>query len=757
MQFKKAVISSLFCVSTLVGVAQPVPAYNLAGSHLPTRWDEGLPLGNGMVGSLIWKKGDSLRFSLDRVDLWDQRPMKGLFRPEFTYQWVYRQVQKNEYKIVQDYFDAPYDREPAPTKIPGAALAFAIQQDASQVQLDIRTAQAQVTWPNGMQLRSFVHATHPVGWFQLIGAPKEVLPTIIPPAYQTGKPEENPNSLDGDNLIRLGYPQGTVIREANRMAYHQPGWEAFAYDVEVQWQRRGDTLTGVWSISTNQQPITARQYAQAAWKRGIAADRQTHQRWWNAFWAKSSLQVPDDTLTRQWYLEQYKFGAAARKGAPAISLQAVWTADDGRIPPWKGDYHHDLNTQLSYWPAYSGNHMDEAEGYIDFLERCRPEFERFTRHYFQVNGLAVPGVTTLDGTAMGGWIQYSCSPTTAAWLAQHYYWQWRYTMDRQFLKNKAYPWFRDVATMLENVTVKDGHGSRKLPISASPEINNNKITAWFHQMTNYDLALCRYVFQYAAELAGELGNKADAARWRTILAEFPAYALSENAELKFAPSLPYKESHRHFSHLMAIHPLGLIKWEDGPQAQNIIRNSIALLEKIGPGLWCGYSWSWLGNLKARAKDGAGAADALKIFARAFCSPNSFHLNGDQTKSGYSTFTYRPFTLEGNFAYAAGLQEMLLQSYAGFVEVFPAIPATWTRVRFDNLRAEGAFLISARRTPGVPDQVTITSEKGGTTQMKLPGKNYTVVSSQQANVTKGDEGFIRIRLQPGGMAKVVLNR
>ena len=91
---------------------------------------------------------------------------------------------------------------------------------------------------------------------------------------------------------------------------------------------------------------------------------------------------------------------------------------------------------------------------------------------------------------------------------------------------------------------------------------------------------------------------------------------------------------------------------------------MATLDKVGPDGWCGYSYSWLGNLKARAFDGEGAAQALKTFATCFCLPNSFHANGDQTKPGKSKFTYRPFTLEGNFAFAAGIQEMLLQSHTG---------------------------------------------------------------------------------------------
>ena len=124
------------------------------------------------------------------------------------------------------------------------------------------------------------------------------------------------------------------------------------------------------------------------------------------------------------------------------------------------------------------------------------------------------------------------------------------------------------------------------------------------------------------------------------------------------------------------------------------------------------------NIKARGKDGEGAAKALEIFTKAFYLKNSFHVNGDQTKSGYSKLTYRPFTLEGNFAFAAGLQEMLLQSYAGFIEIMPAVPSDWKDISFDKLRAEGAFLISAKKTGGQLTEIKIVAEHGGKTKLKL---------------------------------------
>jgi len=730
--------------------------HDLHFDTLAKRWDEAIPLGNGMLGALVWQKSDHLRFSLDRADLWDMRPMKGLHRPEFSYQWVIDQVQKKEYKPVQQYFDAPYDHEPAPSKIPGGALEFDTKNwgAVQSVHLNIQQALCEVKWANGTMLKTFVHATAPVGWFRFENIRAGFEPQLIAPQYQ-GKEKTAGGPVAGDDLARLGYAQGSVQRTGNSITYKQAGWGGFTYEINVQWKKvNATTIEGVWSISS-QYPgkkanTAATLVSKQALNRGYANYYASHATWWRAFWSKSAIHIPDAVLEKQWYLEQYKFGSASRQGAPPISLQAVWTADNGRLPPWKGDYHNDLNTQLSYWPAYSGNHLDEGMAFLDYLDKNKANYQRYTKLYFNKEGLAVPGVTTLDGTEMGGWIQYSLSPTVSCWLAQHYYLQWRYSMDKKFLQTRAYPWIKGAATFIENITTIDENGHRKLTISSSPEINDNDITAWFPQNTNYDLALMKFTFKAAAESATELGLKNDAAHWNKILAEFDDFALTANNELKFAPSMAYNQSHRHFSNMMAIHPLGLIKWEDGPRAQTIIKNSVHLLDSVGPAYWCGYSYAWLANMKARAKDGTGAAKDLQIFAKAFCSINSFHLNGDQTKSGYSKFTYRPFTLEGNFAYAAGLQEMLLQSYAGFIEIFPAVPAEWKDISFENLRAEGAFLVSVKKTGGQVNEVKIVAEKGGNTKLKLPFKTWLTASNNGVKIKDTANGFISLNCKPGAV-------
>ncbi|WP_186758109.1 glycosyl hydrolase family 95 catalytic domain-containing protein [Echinicola salinicaeni] len=697
--------------------------YNLNYDYLPTTWDEGLPLGNGEIGALIWQNKENLRMSLDHVDLWDLRKMENLEGEEYKFTWVKEQWEKDEYRKVQQLFDVPYNRAPAPSKIPGGALEFKtdILGEVTNSSLDIASATGKVEWSSGASLSTYVHADQPIGWFKLEGInTKDITPKLITPTYNIPGESKEDSPVTGQDLRRLGYPQGKIEKLASGITYTQPGWDGFEYQITVRWKNTPDGLEGCWAITTNMegQENDSKKLTEEAIAEGLDKSIPNHLEWWAKYWNKSSIQVPDSVLQKQWYLEQYKFGSAARENTPPISLQAVWTADNGKLPPWKGDFHHDLNTQLSYWPSYTANHLDLAKGYLNWLWENYPTFKTYTETYYETNGINVPGVGTLTGAPMGGWIQYAFGPTVSAWLSHHFYLHWRYSMDRKFLEEEAYPWFKEVAIYLDEISEKSENGQRKLPISASPEMHNNSRKAWFGETTNFDLANIRFAYTKAAELAKELGLEEDAKKWEGILSEWPDFAIDETG-MMVAPGESLNTSHRHFSHLMAIHPLSLINWSDGDEAQKTIKNTIENLKTTGSSAWVGYSFSWLGNLQARMLDGESAAKTLRIFATSFCLPNSFHVNGDQSGKGYSNFTYRPFTLEGNFAFAAGLQEMLIQSHEDFIRLFPAIPNDWETASFNGFLAQGGFEISADKTSHDEIKAVIAAPKGGNLKIINP--------------------------------------
>lgn len=87
----------------------------------------GHPIGQCDCWSFVVAKGFRSTFSLDRTDLWDLRPMDSISGSNNRFSWVYSQVQKGDYLPVQKKYDWPYDQLPAPSKIPGAALEFPLE------------------------------------------------------------------------------------------------------------------------------------------------------------------------------------------------------------------------------------------------------------------------------------------------------------------------------------------------------------------------------------------------------------------------------------------------------------------------------------------------------------------------------------------------------------------------------------------------------------------------------------------------------
>ena len=697
----------------------PKPEHNLQYTDPAMTWDEAFPLGNGLLGALLWGNGAPFNISLDRTDLWDLRPVPEFLSAECNYETLRAWWKEGKKDDIRRVYDLPYDRPQSPTKIPAGRieLPFAANAVFAKGTLDIKDAVADVSFSNGTKLRGFVHATSAVGMMQIRGGSVVEPKLVAPPFSRDAKTDGKLSVQANGKLSDLGYSAPVETYGDTWRAFTQEGQQGFGFAVYLGWRDKGSNRCLAWSVASTKESATpldlAKSRVEVALDTGFDTMLKSHQAWWRAYWNKGTITLPNKRIERQWYLDQYKFGAAARHDAPPITLQGPWTADNNDLPPWKGDYHHDLNTQLSYWPCYSGNRLDEGLGYLNWLWDIRGNCEAWTQRFFQKPGLNVPGVSSFDGSPLGGWCMYSFSSTAGAWLAEHFYLHWRYSGDDVFLRERGYPYVKAVATFLEALTAEKGpDGKRTVPLSSSPEINDNRLTAWFDSPTNYDLALIRGLFQYAAEMAEAQGLHDEAARWRKALSEMPGFWYGPDGRLLIAKDYPLPESHRHFSHLMAIYPLSLIDFEDGPEAEKTIRAALAELDEKGTSLWCGYSFAWHACLAARAHDGVRAERALDIFAEAFVLRNGLHCNGDQTKKKYSTFTYRPMTLEGNFASAAAVQEMLLQSHRGKIRVFPAVPETWKDVSFTHLRAQGGFLVSALQSGGHVKQIEILAENGG---------------------------------------------
>ena len=380
-----------------------------------------------------------------------------------------------------------------------------------------------------------------------------------------------------------------------------------------------------------------------------------------------------------------------------MPLQGVWTADDGALPPWKGDYHHDLNTQMSYYHYLKANHLEEGECFLDYLWEMVPAARRFASEFYGADGICLPANTSIDGTPMCGWAMYSFAPASQIWLCQLFERHYRFTGDRSFLLHRAYPYLKETARFILCLLEEGGDGNLRLPLSASPELHGNGPDAWVTPNSHYDLSLLRYLFFQLVDLA-PLAAPEELPLWQSTLSRLPELAVNQNNVYRIAPDEDLHESHRHLAHLMALHPLRLTGY-DTPENRAVFDACVANLEDLGTGQWVGFSFPWMAELYALQGNGEGAAAQLEVFWRYFCSPNGFNLNGDYKKGGFSSWHYRPFTLEANMCAADALQEMLLFSEGETLRLFPAVPARFQSAEFESFRAQNGLLISAKLENG----------------------------------------------------------
>jgi len=720
------------CTQKQVSPGLPDDCYNLLLKAPVTTWDEAVPLGNGLMGGLLWGENNTIRLSLDRGDLWDERTHGGEnWWKEHTFLKGAELVRRKEYTLLRTWWDDPY-RGVTPTKLPAGRIEIKLPQSeiAREFELDLSHAEGIVRFNSQTEIKAMYSADEPVALLVIKGAEPDSISLMSPmDVFRKSLKENIKLGTYSKTMDNLGYPEAEKGSSGESRWYIQQAAEGLKYCVYTQSEQvNNETLLAITITSTTDADdilSLARQRCTSALQKGYEILMKTHSQWWKDFWLKSSVIVPDTAIQKQYNIVQYFYGAASRSDAPPMPLQGVWTSDNGELPPWKGDYHNDLNTQMTYIAYQGSGRFDEGSSYLNFLWERRKVFEDFARDFYGTGGLACPGVMSYSGQPLGGWGQYTMSPTNSAWSAHLFYLHWLYTKDDAFLKERAYPWCSGVGDCMLELLKPDEKGILKLPLSSSPEIFGNSPEAWLQPNSNYDLMCLKMLFLSLSEMAEASNNDADVKKWSEAASALGGYHLKEDGTLLLDAVTELSESHRHLSNIIGFFPFNLITCEGGAEDIRMIQSNLEQWDGLGTSQWCGYSFSWMSCLQARTGNAEAALKNLEIYVKAFILRNGFHVNGDQTKSGYSSFTYRPFTLEGNFLAAQAVHEMLLQSWSpapgkintGVIRIFPAIPSEWADASFRDLRAEGGYTVSADRKKNRTAWFSIVSRNEGIVRIR----------------------------------------
>lgn len=733
---------------------EPLPwAFPAATTH------EGIPLGNGLFGALLWGADGALRVTINRADYWDHRG--GItFGPEATYgnlrRWLAEGNEAELRRVFEGTGGEGVGTPRRPTRLPMGRVDVHLSGAAILGgALDVAAGEARVRLAGRVPgaIRAVVPRGRPVVALHVHGAPDGAVRVVSCP----------PDAAEVRDYWRAhGLPDPAV-----RDGEEEGGWyQALPADpgLCVAWRRVrgvGGEATVYVAAAYGATEAEAREAAlgELEWAAalGYEALADAEATWWRRYWRQSPyVEIPDPTLQEAYTLAMFKFAGIAAPGAPAASLQGPWV-EEFRMPPWSSDYHFNINVQECYWPAYAGNHLEALAPLFDMLEAWKGVLRSTARTFLGIDdGLMLHHSVDDRGTCMGGFWTGAIDHGSTGWVA-HMMWQYYlYTLDEAFLRDRAFPFMRGAMRVYEGMLEETPDGRLVLPVSVSPEYGGAAMWAWGAN-ASFQLAiihfLCRALVR-AVEVLGLEVLDEDVSRWRRIDRALPIGSIGGEGgapELYLWDGQPLAHSHRHHSHLAGLHPFDVLDYWGSRDDRALLDRSAHTWTLRGMGEWSGWCVPWAAILWARMGNGERAALLLHEHQRAFVTAGRATTH-DAVFRGFTALAMRPDIMQIEAAMGAGaaVLEMLLYTAAGVTRVFPAVPAAWRDARFDGIRTEGAFLVSAERAEGRTAWVRVLSERGGRLRLANPfGGDARLCRStgEDERALPGAEVF-EIELQPG---------
>ena len=667
----------------------------------------GMIIGNGDINALIYSGNDQLVMHLAKNDVWDARLITEQDPPLLN-------VDVEAHSWTGGGRPASWNH-PYPTQTPPAVIRILSTGDVINTKIDLRLGLASITTNSS---NTTVRALAQENVFY-IETDRSVVLDGFPQSFL---PAAEKSQINGATIVKQYLPEDPDY----------PGMYVFSA-LESRGNRHAI------AIVTTRESSNALSDAVQLVKRVLAQDPaaliQLHEKNWQQFWSRSGVRLVDNDLQNWWYRELYYLRCLSRPGAYAIALQGGYNSKAN----WHGTWTMNYNAEQTFWPAFSSNHVELAEPFIDLVNDFHPRARWYANTVFNCEGAATPHnlwpfepdpkqCVSVNKRQLA-YMPWSYGIGTAGHIAHNLWMHYVYSRDTTYLKEKIYPIIKDYAEFYASFIEKCKLNNGKVVYGPSVDPEH---TAFGWDNSPYDIAWSQHTLKAAIQGANDLGIDSDfVKRWSSSLSKLPYYPVAgeivkvgdrENGYNIITPVVP-------------LFPAEQVSWFSQESEKDLFRRTIQWIQSR-----YNQNNSVVMLNVARAR--------LSMTDDAFNDTKSW-FKGKEQPNGLFYWKAHGFYMSEQTAVSGLITEFLLQSVDNIVRIFPAWPSD-KEAEFSNLRARGGFLVSAQQKDGLILNFTVESTAGGELKLVSPWDRIGVkyADGSVVSLTPDSLGVVRVSTTKG---------